>query len=140
MADVEGYYTTTAGDNAVGAGFVQPTVPTQVLDTRNGTGAAKARLVGGSKLVVRVAGTHGVPVGARSVLVNLTGVEPTNGTWLAAYPAGTARPGVSNLNLDKGTVRPVLALVPVGADGSIEIYNAFGSVDVVAAVQGYYLG
>ncbi|GJF33884.1 hypothetical protein KNE206_65840 [Kitasatospora sp. NE20-6] len=140
VADLQGYVSDSSSADCGTKTPYFPLAPARVLDTRNGTGAAKTRLAGGSKLVVKVAGSHGVPAGAKAVLVNLTGVEPTSGTWLAAYPAGTARPGVSNLNLDKGTVRPVLALVPIGADGSIEIYNAFGSVDVVADVQGYYLG
>ncbi|MFI5885133.1 hypothetical protein [Streptomyces sp. NPDC051554] len=33
-----------------------------------------------------------------------------------------------------------LALVPVGSDGSIDIYNSSGTVNVVADVEGYCIG
>jgi hypothetical protein len=71
------------------------------------------------------------------VLVNLTGVAPSANTHLTAYGDGTL-PTVSNDNLTAGQTRPVLAVVPVGADGSIRIHNALGSVDVVADLEGYY--
>ncbi|MEV8094374.1 PKD domain-containing protein [Kitasatospora sp. NPDC085879] len=140
VADLQGYIAYTGGAECGPMTPYFPISPTRVLDTRDGTGAVKARLAGGSAVTVKVAGTNGVPVGAKAVLVNLTGIAPTTGTWLAAYPHGTARPTASNLNLDAGEVRPVLALVPVGEDGSIDLYNAFGTVDVAADIQGYYLG
>ncbi|MEV8100526.1 hypothetical protein [Kitasatospora sp. NPDC085879] len=116
-----------------------PLAPTRVLDTRNGAGAPRSALPGGSAVTVKVAGTNGIPAGAKAVLVNLTGIAPTTGTWLAAYPRGTTRPTASNLNLDQGAIRPALALVPVGTDGSIDIYNAFGRIDIAADIRGYYL-
>lgn len=75
--------------------------------------------------------------GATAVLVNLTGVAPTANTHLTAYGDGTL-PTVSNDNLTAGQTRPVLAVIPVGADGSLRIHNAQGSVDVVADLEGYY--
>ncbi|MEU9322600.1 hypothetical protein AB0D91_02115 [Streptomyces canus] len=107
------------------------------MDT--GTGAAQGALGAKSKLSVKVAGTGGVPAGAKAVLVNLTGVKPTTSTWLSAYADGSALPGSSTLNLATGATRANLALVPVGSDGSIDIYNNSGSVNVVADVEGFYL-
>ncbi|MEU9329638.1 hypothetical protein AB0D91_38630 [Streptomyces canus] len=78
-----------------------------------------------------------VPAGATAALVNLTGVAPTANTYLTAYGDG-ALPTVSNDNLTAGQTRPVLAVVPIGADGSLRIHNAHGSVDVVADLEGYY--
>jgi hypothetical protein len=45
---------------------------------------------------------------------------------------------VSNDNLTAGQTRPVLAVIPVGADDSIRINNALGSVNVVADLEGYF--
>lgn len=142
VADVQGYvinYPSFPNPQGTGSPYF-PLNPTRILDTRYGTGSTKAPLGSKSKLSVKVAGTNGVPAGARAVLVNLTGVNPTDNTWLSAYEGGTGLPNSSNLNLSANTVRAVLALVPVGPDGSIDIYNANGTADVVADIEGYYTG
>jgi hypothetical protein len=75
---------------------------------------------------------------ASAVLVNLTGVMPTSATYVSAYPDGSALPISSNLIQAAGTDRAVLALVPVGPDGSIDLYNNVGSINIVADIEGYY--
>jgi len=140
VADIQGYVINSSDNRAMQGLPYFPVNPTRVLDTRYGTGATKAPLGSRSKLSVKVAGTNGVPAGAWAVLVNLTGVNPTAETWLAAYEGGAGLQNSSNLNLGAKTVRAVLALVPVGPDGSIDIYNANGSTDVVADIEGYYTG
>ncbi|MFE2423195.1 PKD domain-containing protein [Streptomyces hokutonensis] len=141
IADVEGYVVSdaTTSPGAPGSPYF-PISPTRVLDTRNGTGAAQGTLGSKSKLSVKVAGHGGVPAGVKAVLVNLTGVKPTTSTWLSAYADGSALPGSSTLNLATGATRANLALVPVGSDGSIDIYNSSGTVNVVADIEGYYFG
>ncbi|GAA2498463.1 PKD domain-containing protein [Streptomyces longisporus] len=141
IADLEGYVVSdvSTSPSAVGSPYF-PISPTRVLDTRNGTGVAQGTLGAKSKLNVKVAGSGGIPAGVKAVLVNLTGVKPTTGTWLSAYADGSALPSASNLNLAAGAVRANLALVPVGSDGSIDIYNNSGSVNVVADIEGYYTG
>jgi hypothetical protein len=143
IADLQGLYTNEfAGDTEVdstspsGAPFV-PTTPTRFLDTRNGTGAPAKALGANSTLAVKVAGVHGIPVGASAVLVNLTGTGPTTSTHLTAYGDGTL-PNVSTLNLTAGQTRPVLAVVPVDADGYIHLHNASGSVHAIADLEGYF--
>ena len=86
---------------------------------------------------MKVAGVNGDPANAGAVLVNLTGVAPTTATHLTAYGDGSL-PNVSNENLAAGETRPVLAVLPVGADGCIRVYNAQGTVNVVADLEGYY--
>ena len=78
---------------------------------------------------------------ATAVVLNLTGVAPTLGTLLRAYPtpvSGNAVPTVSNLNQNGGTVVANLAIVPVGAGGQVRLRNENGSVDVIADVAGYF--
>ncbi|MER6290791.1 PKD domain-containing protein [Streptomyces sviceus] len=138
IADLQGLYTdyNADGDNApVGSPFV-PAAPSRFLDTRNGTGAPAKPLGAGSTLTVKVAGVAGVPDDATAVIVNLTGVSPTTATHLTAYGAGSL-PNVSNDNLSTGETRPVLAVIPVDADGDIHIHNANGSLNVVADLEGY---
>ncbi|MEW1644212.1 hypothetical protein [Streptomyces sp. NPDC091219] len=130
IADLQSLYTTG------GSAFV-PTSPTRFLDTRNGTGAVAEPLGAGGTLAVKVTGVDGVPANATAVLVNLTGVAPTTATHLTAYGDGSL-PNVSNANLAAGETRPVLAVIPVGADGYIRINNAQGAVNVIADLEGYY--
>ncbi|MEV6946309.1 PKD domain-containing protein [Streptomyces sp. NPDC051172] len=130
IADLQSLYTT-------GGGPFVPTSPTRFLDTRNGTGAPAEPLGADGTLTVKVAGVDGVPADAGAVLVNLTGVGPTTVTHLTAYGDGSL-PNVYNDNLAAGETRPVLAVLPVGADGCIRINNAQGAVNVIADLEGYY--
>lgn len=140
IADVEGYVVSdlTTSQGVLGTPYF-PISPTRVLDTRNGTGAVQGALGAKTRISVKVAGTGGVPAGVKAVLVNLTGIKPTTGTWLSAYADGSALPGSSTLNLAAGATRANLALVPVGSDGSIDIYDNSGNVNVVADIEGYYI-
>ena len=46
---------------------------------------------------------------------------------------------MSNLNFSKGQTTANLAVVPVGADGKISIYNgSSGSVQLIADIAGYF--
>ncbi|WP_405518342.1 PKD domain-containing protein [Streptomyces canus] len=137
IADLQGLYTNAVdGTSPWGSPFV-PVNPTRFLDTRDGTGAPAGRLGANSTLTVKVAGAHGVPADASAVLVNLTGVAPTTATHLTAYGAGSL-PNVSNVNLSTGETRPVLAVIPIDADGSLHIRNANGSLNIVADLEGYF--
>ena len=139
IADVEGYVgAIDPGGQELGS-VLTPIVPTRILDTRYGNGAPQAALGAAGTLKVQVGGVHGIPTGVKAVLVNLTAIAPSNSTWLTAFADGSGRPGTSDLNLAAGLTRPNEVLVPVGADGMIDIYNAFGTVNVAADVQGYYM-
>ncbi|MFK0113377.1 hypothetical protein [Streptomyces sp. NPDC091217] len=46
-------------------------------------------------------------------------------------------PDVYDDSLGAGETHPVLAVVPVDADGDIHLHNATGSVHVVADLEGY---
>jgi len=134
VADLVGYYSDDPG-----AGGYRPVTPKRLLDTRYGTGAAKARVGTGSSIDVAVlGGSTTVPSGALGVVLNVTGVAPTEGTYVTVFPAGEDRPVASNLNLRAGEVRPNLVTAKVGEGGRVSLYNAAGSVDLVADVVGYY--
>ena len=133
FADIQGYYS----DSDIGTTPYVPVTPTRVVDTRYGTGAPQRPIGPGADLRVKVTGTAGVPLGATSVLLNLTGTRPTAGTWLTAFASGTA-PNASNVDLLPGQTRPVLAVVPVDPQGYITIQNARGNTDVFADIEGYF--
>ncbi|WP_405012257.1 PKD domain-containing protein [Kitasatospora sp. NBC_01539] len=106
-----------------------PTAPTRISD---------AGLAGNATRTLKVTGKAGIPADATAVVVNLTAASPTAAGFLIAYPHGTARPGVSNLNFGPGDVVANQAIVPVGADGSIDVYNFAGTTRIVVDVFGYY--
>lgn len=121
-----------------------PVTPFRVCDTRAGTGTpcSGSTIGAGGTLTVQVTGIRGpqgqsVPASAQAVAVNVTAIEGTAGTYLTAYPYGSARPGVSNLNVPARTVQANLAVVPLGS-GRISVFNAQGSINVAVDVEGYF--
>ena len=129
---------TTAGSDFTAYG------PTRILDTRNGTGTGGviAKIRPGSALTLKVEGTGSIPAtGVTAVVVNLTATDTVGSGYVTAYADGTSTPDVSNLNYSAGRTVPNLAVVPVGADGSIDLYNGgaeAGSIDLLADVTGYF--
>lgn len=136
VVDVTGYY-------PIGGSYVALT-PARLTDTRAGQPTVDGAQSGGGKLGpgtwrdVSVAGRAGVPAtGVAAVVVNVTGVAPSAFTYLTAYPSGTATPQASTQNLAPGAVVPNMAVVKMGANGSIRVFNAAGTSDVVVDVLGY---
>ncbi len=117
-----------------GTSFV-PMTPIRFADTRL-VGPAVAA---GAPRPVTVAGRFGVPATARALVVNLTAVQPGQSTYVTAYPAGSARPDTSTLNLPGGAVRANLAVVALG-NGRLDLANALGSTHLVVDVVGYFDG
>ncbi len=128
LVDVVGYYTTSAG---VAGGTVTPIAASQVIDTQRGIGGGA--LGAGETRAIRVSGVSGVPGTARAVFLNSTVIDGNAWSYLTVWPGGT-RPETSNLNWGAGDRRSNLVLVPVGSGGTVQMYNAFGVVDVAAEV------
>ncbi|MGE3359345.1 MAG: hypothetical protein AB7O92_22200 [Acidimicrobiia bacterium] len=113
--------------------------PVRALDTREGLGGPKTPLGPGGSVDVQVVGFGGIPAsGVSAVAVNITGILPSEATYLSAFPTSGTVPFVSNLNLVPGAVRPNLAIVRVGDGGRITVFNAVGTTDVVLDVQGWF--
>ena len=79
------------------------------------------------------------------VVVNVTGVNNFGGsvpTYISALPkrvkAGD-KPSTSTVNLQRGQVRANLAILPVGTDGSITLFNLAGEIRLVVDVMGYLI-
>ena len=91
---------------------------------------------------VQVTGQGGVPAtGVSAVVVNVTAVAPTAAGYITVWPSGTPRQETSNLNFQAGQNIPNLVIVPVGADGKIQLFNGSGgTVHLLADVTGYILG
>ena len=85
-----------------------------------------------------MSGRHPVPTSAVAVVLNVTAVAGTASSLLSVYPTGTPPPGTSNLNFRAGTVTPNLVTVTLGTGGAVSIFNALGTVNVLADVEGYF--
>jgi hypothetical protein len=132
-ADVIGYYTSSAGTR------LTTVAPKRILDTRNGTGARKARVAARGTVTLTVAGADGVPAkGVSAVALDVTAIGPTKSGSLVVYPDGAARPGTTDLSFTAGKSMTELVVVPV-RDGKVAIYNdSAGQLDLTADVEGYY--
>jgi hypothetical protein len=82
--------------------------------------------------------SQSVPSDAQSVVLNLTAINGTAGTFLTAFPAGDAVPTASNLNLNAATNQANLAVVALGTAGQVSIYNSVGNINVAVDVEGYF--
>jgi len=128
---------TTAYADAAGKGgdYIPLTTPWRALDTRGGTKPGA-----GSTTNVTVAGTTTVPSTATAVLIDVaTAGGPTASTYLTVWPKGGAKPTISNLNTQAGAAAiSNSAVVPVGDDRQISVFNSAGSVNIIVDVQGYF--
>ena len=122
-----------------------PLTPSRICDTRaavsgvivanqcdnSGAGAA---LGAGATLTITV---PSLPAGATAAVLNVTVTNTTAPSFLTAWPAGTTRPVVSNLNWVAGQTVANLAEVTLGASNQVSFYNNTGSTDVVVDLEGY---
>lgn len=131
VADLTGYYAPTAPGRYAAPG------PHRVMDTRTDFEGRPAAAIGPGA-VTTLDLTRKVPASATAVTVNLTATGATTSTFVTAWPSGTARPVSSNVNVVRGVTTPNQAVVALGANRKIDLYNKNGSVHVVVDVTGYY--
>ena len=138
VADISGYFT------ADGSGSLYRAAgPTRLLDTRAANGVTGRTPVAAYHTVaLTVAGRGTVPpTGATAAVLNVTITAPQKGGYLTAYPDGAARPSASTLNWSPGETIANHVIVPIGADGKVELYNGSpGTVHFVADLEGYFSG
>jgi hypothetical protein len=135
VVDVNGYITDST---ASGSSFFT-VFPSRIVDTRNGTGGFSVPIPAGGTMVVTVAGHGGVPaVGATAVIVNVTVANPTAASDLVIWPDLATKPTASDLNWVAGQTVPNLVVVQLSAGGKIDIYNPFGTTNVIVDVVGYF--
>ncbi|HYQ68714.1 hypothetical protein [Actinophytocola sp.] len=126
IVDLTGFYSPDYG-----ASFL-PRAPTRVLDTRNGAGPVGA----GGTIDVPLA--DGLPLTATGVVLNITGIDATAGTFLSAWASNADRPEASTLNLSAGQTAANAAAVAFGPVRGIQLYNLAGNVHIVADLAGVF--
>ena len=72
------------------------------------------------------------------MVLNLTAVATTSAGYFTMFPGGTSRPTASSINFPKGWTGANMVTVPVGADGTIALYNYGGAAHAVIDVLGWY--
>jgi hypothetical protein len=120
---------------AVVASQFEPLAPTRILDTRQGGTKPAA----GSTTTLHVLGQGGIPATeVTAVVLNITATQPDAPGYVTVSPTGQPRPVVSSLNVEfSGQSIPNLVTVPVGTDGSIDLFTD-GGAHLIADVAGYY--
>ncbi len=135
VADVSGYFTPSG---PTGPGRLQPVAPARVLDTRAGVGAPVAAVTGGSTLSLDLSAS--APAGTEAAVLNVTATNTTAPGFVTAWPSGLPLPLASNLNIERaGQTIANLVIVPVGADGHVNLYSQ-STLDLVADAEGYVTG
>jgi hypothetical protein len=136
IADIVGYYG-TSGTGTRGGRLI-PVSPKRLLDSRAAVGVTTRTPLGPRQTAsFKVRGVAPVPADATAVVINLTATQPTASTYITAFPDGSV-PFASSLNVVAGETRPNLVMTKIGADGFVRLYNASGSVHLIADVVGYY--
>ena len=151
LIDVFGWVSTSGFVDAADTGArLMPVDPTRALDTRLApvpAGWPSGRPVGAMEQVtLPIRGANGiVPPGPEvtGVMVNITAVNNlagSAGTFISATPVATpagVEPTTSVTNLGVGQVKANMAVVPLGDDGSIRLFNRFGSTHLIVDILGY---
>ena len=130
--------TPPSGSGATVPGDFVAIAPSRLCDTRDGTGGSRGPIGHGQTLRVRVTGRAGVPAaGVLAVAVNVTSVDATHRGFFSVFPSNAPVTGSSSLNPRPGRTVPNMAIVGVGPDGCIGVYNAFGTANCVVDVMGF---
>lgn len=132
IVDITGYFGIPPSD--VAASGMHMLSPVRVLDTR-----LTSRFPAGSS-TVQIGGLGGVPLNARAVVINATGLDATVDTFVTLFETGTPVPTTSTLNLRAGAVRPNLAIVELGPDGTLDVSVFSGSINLIIDVVAWLGG
>jgi glucose/arabinose dehydrogenase len=144
VIDVLGYFDVAAGPTKAGRFVAVP--PVRIADTREPLSTTNqfSRGVGATLPYVRVpvADREGLPAVAAmdSAVLVVTAISAAvdGGGFLSASPGGAPFSGSSNLNTNGlGDIRPNLVVVPVGADGTVDLH-LLSVADVAVDVAGYF--
>ncbi|MCU1622171.1 MAG: hypothetical protein JWL79_1016 [Frankiales bacterium] len=127
-ASVVGYFTPASGTPYASV------AARRVIDTRTGTGTARARIGSAARTVV----LSGIPSTAVAVALNVTGINPSNTSTVQVYSSDLASPTTGNVHTKPGQSATNLAIVKLGADHGIKLRTTLGNTDVVADLAGYY--
>jgi hypothetical protein len=133
-AVLSGYFTSVGSH-----GLLTTVGPTQILDTRTGVGAPRAKLGAGQTLALTVDGAGGVPAtGVTAVELSIIVQDAPHAGTLTAFADGKSRPSAAQLAFGAGAATAGLLTIPV-VNGKVDLFNgSAGSVDLTGDVTGYF--
>jgi hypothetical protein len=122
-----------------------PITPDRLMDTRSATkiGSVTGPVAALSTTLVPIDGstvdTQLPASGVTAVAVAITVTGDADGGFLTAYPAQTPMPETSTVSFAALVTMTNDAIVPVGPDGDIAIFNnSTGTVQLIVDVTGYF--
>lgn len=127
-----------AGYMPDGSGY-EPMVPFRLMDTRpSGVTVDGMYQGGGPQLSGGAWVGRGTVVVARTLVLNVTVVNPAAGGYITVYPCREGQPpNASNVNFAAGVTTPNAVVVKVGSWDSV-CFVASTAVDVIIDLQGVY--
>lgn len=129
-----------SADGPSGGVFV-PVTPTRLMSATTWAGGS-GNMTAGQTRSIQVLGTAGVPTsGVSAVVVDLAahGTNVTTSSYLTAWPSGETQPVVVSMYYtQENAPRSNTAVVKVGANGKINLFNYAGSTSVTVDIQGYF--
>jgi uncharacterized repeat protein (TIGR01451 family) len=137
IADINGYFAPDDGANGL---YYFPVTQCRVSDSRNANGT-----FGGPIFEPRISrtlpmplSTCSLPANARAYAVGVTAIPNGNPMpFITVWPTGQPFPNASILNAFQGQIVTNSAIIPAGANGSIDVYT-FERTHVVVEVNGYF--
>ncbi|HEY6346266.1 MAG TPA: tail fiber domain-containing protein [Bryobacteraceae bacterium] len=118
--------------------------PCRVIDTRASQGfpgafGAPSLTAGVSRTFpIQSSTTCSIPAAAQAYSLNITVVPAPGSTgFITAYPTGQPLPVAATLVWSLGSITSNAAIVPGGANGSVDVY-ANNPTDLVIDINGYY--
>ncbi|MEO8106562.1 MAG: fibronectin type III domain-containing protein, partial [Actinomycetes bacterium] len=132
--DLLGYYTSSG----VGTKVLRSVASRRLVNSSTGLGWAKGRLTAGESRTVKIAGREGVPSGARTVLVNIGLVEPTEAAALSTAPRGTPLSLGAAVRAPAKAWRTGTTVARLDADGRLPLRLTNGKSHVQVDVLGWF--
>ena len=137
VLDINGYFVAAASSTS--ALEFYPLAPCRIADTRDAAGSFGGPYIGGGQTrdFPIVQSACNVPSSAGAYSLNYTAVPMGGLSYLSTWPAGQAKPLVSTLNAETGTVTANAAIVPAGTKGDVNVF-ATDNTNLVIDVNGYF--
>ncbi len=130
VVDVQGVYQAAATSSS---GRFVPLTPRRAADTRS-----SSPLAPNTSITVDVAAV-GVPVDASAAILNVTATRTRDAGYLTVWPADTAMPLASNLNVPRAGYSIANQVIALVTGGRVNVYS-FAGTDVIVDVTGYMTG
>ena len=115
--------------------------PCRAVDTRDPDGPLGGPpIAAASSRAFVLAGVCGIPVTAKSVVLNVAVTAPSDRGDLRLFPGGTAPPLVSAINYAEGQTRSNNAIIPLGTAGDVVVLSdqPTGEVHLILDVSGWF--